>query len=277
MRKGRRQESGFSLTEVLLAVGTLAVGMIFIAGAFPVGIHFTTVATERTIAAVVADEAFAKVRMIAAGPHPDAPDLPLISDANFAFGESRSFRVVANDILMEGLPTLLPENVFGYPSLDEVGPEEKSYFWSAICRRTRPDGEPTSDVQVTVFVCRKVGVAQSYWFRNPNDDVLSEDSYPRAIYFKVSKENATELEILDEWPIDDGIDDERLINEGYMIVDDERGDIYRVVARDTVDTAKILLDRPWEGLDVQRVWAIPAVSGGGRYPCIAVYQKVIRF
>lgn len=46
---------GFSLTEVLLSVGILAVGMIFIAGVFPVGIYFTTIATERTIAAIVAD------------------------------------------------------------------------------------------------------------------------------------------------------------------------------------------------------------------------------
>src|SRR3989304_725254 len=54
---------GFSLTEVLLAMGTLAVGMLFIAGVFPVSIHFTTVASERTIAAAVADEAFAKIKL----------------------------------------------------------------------------------------------------------------------------------------------------------------------------------------------------------------------
>ena len=59
----RQYREGFSLTEVLIAVGLLAVGMLFIAGAFPVSIHFTTVATERTIAPIVADEAFAKCRL----------------------------------------------------------------------------------------------------------------------------------------------------------------------------------------------------------------------
>ena len=50
-----------------MAVGIMAVGMVFIAGVFPVGIHFTTIATERTIAAVVADEAFAKIKLYARG------------------------------------------------------------------------------------------------------------------------------------------------------------------------------------------------------------------
>ena len=59
----RASRPGFSLTEVLIAIGVLAVGMLFIAGAFPVSIHFTTVATERTIAPIVADEAFAKCRI----------------------------------------------------------------------------------------------------------------------------------------------------------------------------------------------------------------------
>ena len=74
MRKLRNFNKGFSLTECLLAIGILAVGMLFIAGVFPVGIHFTTVATERTIAAVVADEAFAKIRLYALG----EPNNPLV-------------------------------------------------------------------------------------------------------------------------------------------------------------------------------------------------------
>jgi prepilin-type N-terminal cleavage/methylation domain-containing protein len=62
MGKGRKN-NGFSLMEMLLSIGVLSVGMIFIAGVFPVAIHFSTVSTERTIAAVVADEAFAKIKI----------------------------------------------------------------------------------------------------------------------------------------------------------------------------------------------------------------------
>ncbi|HUT30434.1 MAG TPA: hypothetical protein VMX13_11640 [Sedimentisphaerales bacterium] len=277
METRRSQKDGFSLTEVLLAVATLAVGMIFIAGAFPVALHFSTEATERTIAAVVADEAFAKIRLIAAGPHPDDTNVPLVSDANFWFGESSSFEIVVNNILSEPpASTRLDDNVFAYPSLDEVGPEGKSYFWSAICRRTRPDGEPASEIQATVFVCRKVGMGGSYWFRNPNNHALSaNDPYPGPIYFDVSRQSASELVISDLVPAGEP-DETTLINEGYMIVDSATGEIYRVLERRVDNPAIIVLDRPWQRGEPRRIWAVPA-AGKTRYPCIAVYQKVMRF
>jgi type II secretory pathway pseudopilin PulG len=285
METRRRQKDGFSLTEVLLAVATLAVGMIFIAGAFPVALHFSTEATERTIAAVVADEAFAKMRLIAARPHPDDANLPLVSDANFAFfNECRSFELAVDYILAPlGPGARLDPNVFAYPSLEDVAAQYKSYFWSAICRRTRPDGEPGSEIQATVFVCRKVGSGRTYWFRNPNDNVLSlAYPYPQAIYFGVSHGVGAELMIQDIPPADPH--QEILINEGYTIVDDATGDIYRVQERlaDNPATpinegAIIILDRPWQGEDRRpRIWAVPA-AGKTRYPCIAVYQKVMRF
>ncbi len=67
-----------------------------------------------------------------------------------------------------------------------------------------------------------------------------------------------------------------------------RGQIYRVLKRYSDDPATplredeiILLDRPWDtGVGVvspDKVWVVPPPVGGGRYPCIAIYQKVIRF
>lgn len=129
-----RKKTGFSLTEVLLAVATLAIGMVFIAGVFPAGILLTTTATERTIAAVVADEAFAKVRIIAAEPlH------PLTAAAFDSMARIRSVKRI-------------PVETFAYPSSDEIPAGLKQYYWSANCRRVGP-----SDVQVTVFVYRKSG------------------------------------------------------------------------------------------------------------------------
>ncbi len=52
-----------------MAVGTLAVGMTFIAGTFLTGIYLSTFSTERTIAAVAAEEAFAKMRIFGLDPN----------------------------------------------------------------------------------------------------------------------------------------------------------------------------------------------------------------
>ena len=61
--KRRTRQHGFSLLETLLAVSTLAIGMIFVGGTFLTGIYLATVSTEQTIATVVADEALVKIRL----------------------------------------------------------------------------------------------------------------------------------------------------------------------------------------------------------------------
>jgi type II secretory pathway pseudopilin PulG len=233
MKNRRNNKKGFSLTEILLAVGTLAVGMIFVAGVFPVAIHFTTIATERTISAVVADEAFSKVRLF--GLDFGAPNWP--ADPTAACVD---FRYVAGMVVVD--------DDFAYPSTADV--MQKKYYWSALCRRVRV-GSP--DVQVTVFVCRKAG---------------PDFSPPVPVSVSPGPSNR-ELQIGG---------DKRLINDGYTIVDDQTGRIYRVLERYPSNDTVILLDRDWEGPGAPSwVWAVPPPASGGRYPCIAVYQKVIEF
>ncbi|MEA3226515.1 MAG: hypothetical protein U9Q07_11240, partial [Planctomycetota bacterium] len=138
MRK-KQQYKGFSLTEVLLAVGTLAVGMIFISGTFLTGIHLTTISTERTIAAVVADEAFAKVRLYGVD----------LTDPNLASNQLARFDAV----------NPMAPSEFAYPSTNTQA--NKQFYWSALCRLVPSD--PTNRlVQVTVFINRKVGVGTTY-------------------------------------------------------------------------------------------------------------------
>jgi len=120
-----RTQKGFSLTEVLLAVCTLAVGMIFVAGVFPLGILLSTVATERTISAVVADEAFAKIKLCRINPD------SLLVNGHTVFQHADS-------------------NMFDYPSTD-MPAGKKQYSWSALCRRIGP-----TTIQITVFVSRKI-------------------------------------------------------------------------------------------------------------------------
>jgi len=281
----RRQYSGFSLTEVLLAVGTLAVGMIFISGTFLTGIHFSTIATERTIAAVVADEAFAKVKIYGSAD----PDW-LSGKSTFACFD---FSDVEVEVLINSsggkttVPIVRNPNEFAYG-------DEKKYYWSALCRPVYSDlnkeySDPNDRVaQVTVFISRKVGSSTMYWTRDPrwkrdlnNVPSLIQDSAPRLVPVNVVHDilvhNGNELSIKDMLPIEDLIDETTFVNDGFNILDNQRGQIYRVIERYADNPSTIVLDRPWQGGSDDLIWVIPPPIDGGRNPCIGIYQKLIRF
>jgi hypothetical protein len=240
--RNTRQYRGFSLIEVLLAVGTLAIGMIFVGGTFLTGIYFATISTERTIAAVAADEAFAKIRLYGVN----------LADPNFAVDQLTPF---------EALNTIAAEE-FAYPSITSLA--EKQYYWSALCRQVGSD--PTGRlVQVTVFVSRKVGNSTTYpgGAQRPVPIKIGVSTVGGA-----GNENKLTINIAGE---------EIFINDGITIADNQTGQLYRVLRRDPAVPNVILLDRVWLGGTSSSVWAVPPPVGGGRYPCIAIYQKLIRF
>ncbi|MDD5327647.1 MAG: prepilin-type N-terminal cleavage/methylation domain-containing protein [Phycisphaerae bacterium] len=268
----RATSHGFSLTEILIAIGILSVGMIFIAGVFPVGIHLTTIATERTIAAVAADEAFAKIRIYAEGDPDDSFDDVVLS------GLSRTALADFNDPSV--FPATATGNIdadeFAYPSDPEINVSDKQYFWSALCRLTENLAtNPNPPVQVTVFVCRRISPNMQY--RTPS----GSDDGDRPVPVKVDVTEVTgkdnELSINDPNKI-------TFINDGYRIVDDATGRIYRVLERYREIPNTILLDKDWDNTDWQgspislpKVWVVPPPVSGGLGPCIAIYQKVISF
>lgn len=58
-----KRTTGFSLTEVLLAVATLTIGMVFIGGTYFVGVHFSARSFEKGLGSVVAREALNMIRL----------------------------------------------------------------------------------------------------------------------------------------------------------------------------------------------------------------------
>jgi type II secretory pathway pseudopilin PulG len=248
------RKKGFSLTEVLLAVGTLAIGMLFIAGTFLAGVHFTTIATERTIAAVAADEAFAKIKLY----DPNFAGLPL--------GRQTPLEMIR---LKNG--AFFPPDEFAYPST-RANPEEKQYYWSALCRRVAPD--PNRSVQVTVFVCRKVGASTKY--RNPADPCNPAVAVDYPMPVRVGVSGAVGSNVLNI----ENIENISWINDGYTIVENTTGDKYRVLERVESQPGifnRIILDKPWLGGQSGSVWVVPPSITGSRGPCIVVYQTVLRF
>ena len=237
-----QKRNGFSLTEVLLAVGTLAIGMVFIGGTFFAGIHFTTITTERTIASVVADEAINKIRLL--GIDPNNPEL--------AYSQMTPFENLVN----------ISDDEFAYPSTRTL--TNKQYFWSALCRRESSD-QTDRLLQLTVFVSRKVGTGTLY----PGD-------VTRPIPVNVNVTLAAGAGSENRLTINN-VDEQSFINDGSTIIDNATGMIYRVLERDADAPNTIVLDKSWQGGSAGSVWVVPPPIDGGRYPCIVVYQKVVRF
>jgi hypothetical protein len=256
----RLRQDGFSLTETLLAVGTLAVGMLFIAGTFLTGIRFTELSTKRGVAAVVADEAFMKIR--------------LYGDPNTASLRSDGF------VSYEDLRTI-PEIEYRYPSTAD--PNSSPYTWSVICR-----GMPGSNglVQCIVFVSRDVGNNSLYQFRDVKGGAPEQSGRPRATLVALETDsNLLDDRVLqrNELLLDDaGADEWRFVNDGARIIDDETGQIYRVLERYADQPDRLKLDRPRAegpvgGGPERWVWVVPPPASSGRSPLVAVYQKVLKF
>lgn len=238
----RPQHRGFSLTEVLLAVATLAIGMIFIGGTFFTGVHFATLSTERTIATVAADEAFAKIRLYGIN----------LTDPNLAMDRLTPFERL----------NPVASGEFFYPS--EKTSSDKQYCWSALCRPV-DSGSTSRLFQVTVFVSRKVSSTATY-----------PGSATRPVPVQISVSAVSGAGNQNKLAITTPAD-QTLIDGGCTIADNRTGMLYRVVQRDPVALDTIVLDRVWQGGSTGSVWVVPPPVGGGRYPCIAVYQKLIHF
>ncbi len=232
-----------------MAVGTLAIGLTFIGGTFLVGIYLTTLSTERTIAAVVADEAFAKVRLYGLD----------ITDPNISATQQIPFENLKHTM---SVPDGIDPNEYSYPSV-RLPLDDKQYFWSALCRKVSPDSTERL-VQVTVFVSRRIRAGTTYvggLFRPVPVEVSVSDITGTGNENRLQIENSDEVDY---------------ITDGCTIVSNATGRIYRVLERSPVDLDIIILDRPWQSAGSTSVWVVPPPSRG-RKPGIAVYQRLIRF
>jgi hypothetical protein len=267
--------------ETLMAVGTLAIGLLFIGGTFMTGVYLSTVSTERTMASVIADEAFAKIELY--GLDPNSPVL----------------RNAPGFISYDQVKTM-PVAEFRYPSTWVSATPGRQYSWSAICKRVSTN-VPTADhpagpsrlVQFTVFVCRQTGGQLKYWVR-PADGASRLDpcDLPRPVRVTIEQTAGTDprtVRIRDAIGTDT-IDEQTFISDGASIVDEATGQIYRVLERLAASPDTIALDRPWTGGAITPptgggVWVIPPgtmrtappASPSGRNPVVGIYQRTLGF
>jgi hypothetical protein len=254
----------------LLAVATLAIGLLFIGGTFMTGVYLTTVSTERTIASVVVDEAFAKIELYGLDPNEAS-----LSTTRF---------VPYEQVLT------IPADEFLYPSTWVGETPGRQYSWSAVCKRVDPDAGPVADhapgasrlVQFTVFVCRETGTHLKHWVRVGG--ALTSVDWPRPVRVTVRQTAAMDrrvIQIVDAIG-SDTIDERAFINDGASIVDEATGQIYRVRERSAAAPDMVTLDRPLTGGDLSTsagggVWVVPPAISSGRNPVVGIYQRTLEF
>lgn len=265
--------------ETLLAVGTLAVGLLFIGGTFMTGVYFTSLSTERTIASVAADEAFAKIRLFG-----DPGTSSLSTTAFLPYDGRITQKVTVKDKTGRSTTATaaLSDSEYLYPSTGETSAGQ--YSWAAICKRM---GDDSRQVQFTAFISREGSADSKYWVRKTGTAApgLVASDLPRPVRVTITQDPASmsgnEVAIVDT-VAGDGIDERAFVNDGTSIVDDATGQIYRVLERSATQPDRIRLDRPWAGGTITPpagggVWVVPPPTSGGRDPLVVIYQKILRF
>ncbi|MBW8036730.1 MAG: prepilin-type N-terminal cleavage/methylation domain-containing protein, partial [Planctomycetes bacterium] len=296
---------GFSLIEVMISAGILAVGFVLIAGAFSVGVKLTATATERTIGLAAAEEAFAKIRLYGVdafdGDWPGGSKSVRYSlVANFGINLDlyiADFSAAADPAAAMKAAYDRASEEYNYPSTHLV--DRKKYRWSALCRDLGGN-----QLQVTVFVCRLTGLGIIYPNVDRNGRLVDDPDpltteYPTALRMKRDMAApADPAELTDniinidvsltnpDLPADFSIAEYvKYVTAGSTLVDDRTGELMYVIGRDgpkitllgNVDETSFNPDRLGS-----HFWVVPPsvktnLSVDGRYPCVEVYQRVITF
>lgn len=251
--KMKFKHTGFSLVEVLMAVGILTVGLLLVATMFPAAIYMTTVASERTMAAIVADGAFAKIQIYDVNGITSTLNDPCNC---YDWGDG-----------MEAASSI-DVNEFSYPPVDPNGGSSQ-YFWSALYRKTDNNSD-SAEYQITVFVARRMNSGLTYESGSVAAGYSGGNTWPMLMELDATGSQ-------DSLTLNINGDDEKLVNPSVTIVDNATGKLYAVVKRgEDNDDKKITLDRPLESA-VTSIWLIPPPESGGKNAGVEVYQRIIKF
>lgn len=226
---------GFSLTEVLLAVATIAVGMLFIGGAFLLGVHYSVFTTEQTVAGIVAREAVTTIQLRG------------VYNASL-LGVDRQ-TVYTTD--RQGIQLTVDERL--YPQIKGLSNQARQYYWQALVMRDQDD---PCCIIATVFICRLV--SGGYLGQNGQIDFPE----PLMVSLSPSGKGLTP-------------DRSGLIYDGGLLVRDKDGLICRPGRLDGTKESFTLSPERIASDASGSYWLISPPADKGKDPTLAVYQTRI--
>ncbi len=243
MNMQRKRNSGFSLTEVLMAAGILAMGFMMVLTLFPLGLKLTAKQTEATIGTLAAREAFINASLLMQSGEATGAVAAKYKDFDQIFGVDK-----------------YDPSLFIYPTASDVLDEDKKYSTTVLLGNANGDY-----AEAIVFACRRIGVEARFPIDSDNPAILGD----RPVALSVNVTASDDLLTFDDgWPISSYICFES------EIVSDNDGQIYKVVEVMPTD-GQVRVDRALTGI-VGKIWFVPPAVGAGRSAAVGVSRQNIR-
>jgi prepilin-type N-terminal cleavage/methylation domain-containing protein len=266
-QRTRPTRTGFSLVEILIAVMILGIGLVMIAGAFPVGLQYYGESNDKTIAALLAHSAVAAVKMYRT---PDAEtaftastDWTYFADAKGQLAVCECFNASAGvkylfDPSVPGHSGGLLESMLGGADINDWLPQSERVYRpdpQYACqlfyqRMSEPDhggapGSATRMFQVFVLVQKSpAGRTGTYDQRFP----------PPSAPLAVGGVNATAQTFT--------LDASAAVAEGAAVIDLSTGDVYSVIEVTVAGGVKtVRVARSPAGLSGHSIRVVPNVVG----------------
>ncbi len=290
----RRLKKAFSLTEVLMAAGILAIGFMLIAMIFPVGIKLTASATEKTIGTIAAKEAEAKLKLYA-GYSNTLAFARFRVDGPTGLNELMLFEdVLRLGSILAGRPDEMVYPSRNYLDID-VDINDASYHWSVLCVETGN----LNEVETLILVTRKI---------SKNAKFPVADSNP--VSTNVNYGYVTNTSITQNWPMPVRVD-LRCIDPGlriwqiYSIVSPSDSAYPSATGGNYINKGDTVIDSLYNGIGIEHfqvvdedrhgielssdlrlgsvngnvvtVWVVPPAAGSSRSPLVGTLSRSIVF
>lgn len=302
------QRPAFSLAEIMIAIGILGVGMLMVAATFPVGLDQCRIVSEQTIAPLVAEDAFQRLRLLMSEPDslkriglwPLGPsDLPtksfreslsLISNSSpirYTLPDDAGNLTPINELLRapynpnDGAGLSLYGAATGfYPSVpaDISSALDKNQVVRSTCKlplRNSSTGAPAlvepPYTWSTVFRRLADGSVQFFVFVNRRGSTWPTD-WPRTAKVNEGEHSWTPADPVLPGPLLDADGkplDMAKFSDGAFLVSSPDGNILRIKEVNRRENT-ITLDR---APGVSEFWFIEADPATGQSPCIGVYSR----